>query len=88
MKAAILNADGKPMKNQIVLTDESSTSLQSYDTVVVRKQTTTTLDPMWSVSKTTIKAVCAFLGEENKKAVEAGITQGKYIIGLLNEATI
>lgn len=88
MKASILNKNGKPMANQIILSTDTATELQSYDTLVVRKETisTITLDPAWTISKTTTKAVCAFLGDESRKDVEVKIKAGVYVVGSLNKS--
>lgn len=74
------------MANQIVLQDEFSQTLQSYDTKVVRKTfQKVALDPKWNVSATTTRAVCAFLDAPSRKAVEKMIEQGIYVIENLND---
>ena len=77
--------------NHIVLTDENSISLQSYDTIVVKKQDCQVyLDTKWNCSNTTAKNVYQFLfnycryDEMNKKSVTKLIENGTFIVKDLN----
>ena len=77
--------------NHLTLADETSFSLQSYDTIVVRKEGDTVyLDPAWNISATTAKNVYKFLftyvhfDDMNKKSVTKLIENGRFIVKNLN----
>lgn len=77
--------------NHLILADENSFSLQSYDTIVVRKEGDTVyLDPAWDYSNTTAKNVYKFLfmyvhyDGMNKKSVTKLIENGRFIVKNLN----
>jgi len=77
--------------NHLVLTDENSVSLQSYNTIVVRKENGKIfLDEKWNYSSTTAKNVYKFLYEYchltmNKKETLKFIENGAFEIKNLNE---
>ena len=77
--------------NHITLYDENSISLQSYDTIVVRKENGVVyVDPAWDYSNTTRKNVYKFLytyfnyDDMNKKSVTKLIENGTFIVKNLN----
>ena len=71
------------VKNQFVIRDSGNQYLQSYDSIIVKKDINgnITLGQNWDYSKTTGKYRNLYLGE-TKKETEAKIASGEYKIDL------
>ena len=71
------------VKNQFVLRDSGNEFLQSYDSIIVKKDINgnITLGQNWDYSNTTGKYRNLYLGE-TKKETEAKIASGEYKIDL------
>lgn len=82
----MINANGNPWANQIVIENGSATILQSYSSKVVTIESgKVVLGKDWDYSKTTMRAVCAFLSEEyggfwNKSWIIKAIASGEFTL--------
>lgn len=87
-KTKVRNFEGSngAVKNQFLIEDGNRTIFQSYESVIAIKEPGHPIlldERYWDYSKTTGKYRNQFLGED-KKATEAKIKSGAYILANLN----
>lgn len=78
----LINNNGNPVANHFIIRDDKGVKfLQSYDSIVVKRDTdgTVTLGADWDYSKTTLKYVKVFLGiYDSVKTIRRNIEYGHY----------
>jgi hypothetical protein len=87
MKTKVSQFEGRngAVKNQFLITTETATIFQSYDSVIVKKENGKVYldEKYWDYSNTTSKYRNQFLGED-KKQTQKKIDSGEYILTDLN----
>ena len=71
MITQLINSNGNPAVNQLVITSKVNTKFQSYNTIIAsvnNKTEVVTLDPKWCCSSTTLKHLKVFLSTGDSKA--------------------
>ena len=73
------NDNYRPVANHFIIEDGDTVYIQSYRSIVVKKEyNKITLGRDWDYSRTTMKYVGQYLGE-NAKSIRAKIASGEYI---------